>query len=98
VPEQAKSRVADCLVTRGLDIARAGLLFVQMGEVHRIVGGPGIPHRDRKMMQIAGMHWRAGLIVGDGIKQLLLPLPRHGVVGLVRRGRCARNDRKGKHQ
>ena len=75
--QQAVGREADGLLTRRLRGRRPDFLFHQVAARSWRVGRPRVPHRDRKMEEIAGMNRRLGDIDADGVEQLLVPLPRH---------------------
>ncbi len=78
--EDAIGGVADGLVPGGDDVLSAGLLLMEIVAGHRIVGCPGIPHGDRGVEEIARVHGGTGIVVADGLQQLLVPVSRGRVL------------------
>jgi hypothetical protein len=80
VDEDAVGGVADGLLAGGLDVLR-GLAL----DVEDLVGGvavrrPRVPHRRRRVEEVAGVDGGAGLVVADGVEEDLVPEARDGVL------------------
>ena len=63
-----------------------GVLVGQYRPRGVVVGGPGVPHGDRDVVEVSGVEGRAGEVVADRLQQHLVPAARHGVLGLGHRG------------
>ena len=57
--------------------AGAGVFMMEHPDRLRIIGGPGVPHRDRGVEKIARMGGGIWEIDADGLKVPLVPLARH---------------------
>ena len=66
-------RVADGLPMGDVDRCGGVLLTDQIARRPGIVRGPGVPHGDREVEQVAGVRRRLGQVDPDGREQLLVP-------------------------
>ena len=89
--------VADRLVPGGSHVGRRVLLGEDVARCRRVVGRPGVPHRDRRVEQVAGVDGRVRKGSPDRVEEGLVPASGDGPVGMGgdRRRRRARGRRGG---
>ena len=73
------------VVRRGKPIKGGGesavVLTQEGGAGPRVHGGPGIPHQQGAVPEVAGVDRGAGVVAPDALEQHLVPLAGHAVVG-----------------
>ena len=74
--------------------------IVRLAQKHRlglggIVSRPAVVHQDAGVVEVPGMHGRAGEIVANRFKQLFVPLVRHRGLGRRRHRHHHRQSQKG---
>ena len=74
--EDPVGRKADRLGPGPGDVGSAAPLVVQVGPRDAVVGGPGVPHRDGEVEQVASVDRGPGQVAANRPQRLLVPLAR----------------------